>query len=31
MEATYYNRLRDTHGNTNIKDIFVPALGVAVS
>ena len=24
MEATYYNRLRDTHGNTNIKDIFVP-------
>ena len=24
MEATYYNRLRDTHGNTNIKDVFVP-------
>ena len=24
MEATYYNRLRDTHGNSNIKDVFVP-------
>ena len=24
MEATYYNRLRDTHGNTRIKDVFVP-------
>ena len=24
MEATYYNRLRDTHGNTNILDVFVP-------
>ena len=24
MEATYYNRLRDTHGNTNVLDVFVP-------
>ena len=24
MEATYYNRLRETHGNTNILDVFVP-------
>ena len=24
MEATYYNRLRDTHGNTEIIDVFVP-------
>ncbi len=24
MEATYYNRLRETHGNSNIKDVFVP-------
>ena len=24
MEATYYNRLRETHGNTNIIDVFVP-------
>ena len=24
MEATYYNRLRDTHGNSNIIDVFVP-------
>jgi UbiD family decarboxylase len=24
MEATYYNRLKETHGNTNILDIFVP-------
>ena len=24
MEATYFNRLRDTHGNTNIIDVFVP-------
>ena len=24
MEATYFNRLRDTHGNTRIKDVFVP-------
>ena len=24
MEATYYNRLKDTHGNTNIRDVFVP-------
>jgi len=24
MEATYYNRLRETHGNSNIIDVFVP-------
>ena len=24
MEATYYNRLRETHGNTNVIDVFVP-------
>ena len=24
MEATYYNRLRDTQGNTNVLDVFVP-------
>ena len=24
MEATYYNRLKETHGNTNILDVFVP-------
>lgn len=24
MEATYYNRLRETHGNTNVLDVFVP-------
>ena len=24
MEAAYYNRLKDTHGNTNILDVFVP-------
>ncbi len=24
MEATYYNRLRETHGNSNILDVFVP-------
>jgi 2,5-furandicarboxylate decarboxylase 1 len=24
MEAVYYNRLRETHGNTNIRDVFVP-------
>lgn len=24
MEATYYNRLRDTQGNTNVIDVFVP-------
>ena len=24
MEATYYNRLRDTHGNSRIVDVFVP-------
>jgi len=24
MEATYYNRLRETHGDTNIIDVFVP-------
>ena len=24
MEATYYNRLRETHGDTNIIDVYVP-------
>lgn len=24
MEATYYNRLRETHGNTKVIDVFVP-------
>ena len=24
MEATYYNRLKETHGNTNVIDVFVP-------
>ena len=24
MEATYYNRLRETQGNTNVIDVFVP-------
>ncbi len=24
MEATYYNRLKETHGNSNILDVFVP-------
>ncbi len=24
MEAAYYNRLRETHGNTNVLDVFVP-------
>ena len=24
MEATYYNRLKETHGNSNIIDVFVP-------
>ena len=24
MEATYYNRLKDTHGNSKIIDVFVP-------
>ena len=24
MEATYYNRLRNTQGNTNVLDVFVP-------
>jgi UbiD family decarboxylase len=24
MEATYYNRLKETHGNTSITDVFVP-------
>ncbi len=24
MEATYFNRLRDTHGNSRILDVFVP-------
>ncbi len=24
MEATYYNRLRDSQGNTKIHDVFVP-------
>lgn len=24
MEATYYNRLRETHGNSKILDVFVP-------
>ena len=24
MEAAYYNRLRETHGNTNVIDVFVP-------
>ena len=24
MEATYYNRLRETHGNSRIIDVFVP-------
>ncbi len=24
MEATYYNRLRETHGNTAIHDVYVP-------
>jgi UbiD family decarboxylase len=24
MEAVYHNRLRETHGNTDIRDVFVP-------
>ena len=24
MEATYYNRLKETYGNTNVIDVFVP-------
>jgi UbiD family decarboxylase len=24
MEAAYYNRLKETHGNTNVLDVFVP-------